>query len=107
MKLKQFIMDDNVQQEFLDTAKEFLDKAKELGFPFSGITTATFSEKNGDKEVSTMTSLYLYRGNSHTPSHIIELLEEYAIDTFMDDFSNWVSIYRVQEYIVVTIIAST
>ena len=108
MKLKQFIMDDNVQREFLDSAKEFLDKAKDLGYPLSGITTAILSQEEDDEEgVAAMTSIYLYRGNAYTPSHMIELLEEYAEESFMDEATNLINVYRVYEYIVVTIIAST
>lgn len=106
MKLKQFIMDDNVQQEFLEYAKPFIDKAIELGFTYSGVTSSALSMEEGIDPEANMITLYFYRGYSPTPTHIMELLDEYAESIFLDEATNVISINRVSRYLAVTIIAS-
>ena len=103
--IKQYISDKNVEEEFLQYAKDFTDKMAELGYPYQGHTTAM--EYDDDKiENRNITTLYLYSGYDPTSSHIMELISEYAENAFLDYPTNTIVIRKTESYITVTIFAT-
>lgn len=108
MKLKQSPSSDDAERGFLKYAKPFIAKASQKGYHYVGLTSSLIYEDNEEEPQAGLMVLYFYRAVPRKDKLEMELLQEYAENTFMDEATTLLSITNVSpRYLSLTLIYST